>query len=530
MKKCYGSEEGNLGTVAVGLNGNPSFSQKSPYGGWWDAWHGAGHSVRCIAIAIPKLSFGTGWEDASKSYRIWIHTCQLRLRFCLSAGPAVCYVDGAVYFSPVIVGIALPSLQEIDGGALFVVAAMGWLGLGVKALVLCGRREFFLLHCICLDFPLPAVGSSRVDLWCGFVLALLSVCSFGVSVFGVVLVFVDALRLRESTLADSYTYYTVSQDCIAMKSLEDGKIVHSYMIKTGHNQEAFSQNSLINMYAECESLTGACQVFDKMSARDAFSWDLMTAASVQTRHFEEALKLFSALQRFGINPNEFAFSNVLKSCSSVEALEVGNQFFAYNGEIGCQSSSFVGNAPIELYDKCGRFKNARHLFDKMVNRNFVSWNSMITGYTPSGECAELEPEDLRSSGWVIASSQGLMGDSRRRRHRGDLWWTLEKVWRSLETRKDLSAMEVVSKNSLALSLFKNSIDSNVAVGTVLLDMYVKCGSVEGGHRVFNGMSEGNVVSWTDMIAEYGQHGNAEKTQTFPRDALSAVTKADEYTF
>ncbi|GLJ10732.1 hypothetical protein SUGI_0134030 [Cryptomeria japonica] len=25
------------------------------------------------------------------------------------------------------------------------------------------------------------------------------------------------------------------------------------------------------------------------------------------------------------------------------------------------------------------------------------------------------------------------------------WWTLEKVWRSLETRKDLSAMEVVSK-------------------------------------------------------------------------------------
>ncbi|GLJ17199.1 hypothetical protein SUGI_0297830 [Cryptomeria japonica] len=100
------------------------------------------------------------------------------LRFCLSAGPAVCYVDGAVYFSPVIVGIALPSLQEIDGGALFVVAAMGWLGLGVKALVLCGRREFFLLHCICLDFPLPAVGSSRVDLWCG--LAFFSLAFSGV--------------------------------------------------------------------------------------------------------------------------------------------------------------------------------------------------------------------------------------------------------------------------------------------------------------------------------------------------------------
>ncbi|GLJ05935.1 hypothetical protein SUGI_0028540 [Cryptomeria japonica] len=61
------------------------------------------------------------------------------------------------------------------------------------------------------------------------------------------------------------------------------------------------------------------------------------------------------------------------------------------------------------------------------------------------ECAKLEPEDLRSSGWVSVSSQGLMGDSRRRRHRGDLWWTLEKVWRSLETRKDLSAMEVMSK-------------------------------------------------------------------------------------
>ena len=38
----------------------------------------------------------------------------------------------------------------------------------------------------------------------------------------------------------------------------------------------------------------------------------------------------------------------------------------------------VENALLDLHSKCERFKNARHMFDKMVNRNLVSWNSIIT--------------------------------------------------------------------------------------------------------------------------------------------------------
>ncbi|XP_057846761.2 pentatricopeptide repeat-containing protein At2g13600 isoform X1 [Cryptomeria japonica] len=333
-----------------------------------------------------------------------------------------------------------------------------------------------------------------------------------------------------STLAGSYTYYTLLQDCISMKSLEDGKIVHSHMIKAGHNQEVFAQNSLINMYAKCGSLTGACQVFDKMSDRNAFSWASMTAAYVQTRQFKEALKLFSAMQRSGIHPNEFVFSSVLKACSCVEALEVGNQFFAYIIKIGCQSSSFVGNALIDLYGKCGRFKNARHLFDKMINRNLVSWNSMITGYARGGLYEEaleffgyMKKEDLDWDCTTLATVVGVCANLEAFElgyaQHGNAEKTLKLFPEMLSagTKADEYTFSIVLSVCGALAALehgkqlhnhslKTGFLSHILVGNALVDMYAKSGSIVKGRKAFDEMTQLDVVSWNSIIAGHAHHG------------------------
>ncbi|KHN24565.1 Pentatricopeptide repeat-containing protein, mitochondrial [Glycine soja] len=44
----------------------------------------------------------------------------------------------------------------------------------------------------------------------------------------------------------------------------------------------------------------------------------------------------------------------------------------------------VSNRLIRMYCKCGSVKNARQVFDQMLDRNIASWHLMIGGYTSNG--------------------------------------------------------------------------------------------------------------------------------------------------
>ena len=53
---------------------------------------------------------------------------------------------------------------------------------------------------------------------------------------------------------------------------------------------------------------------------------------------------------------------------------------------------------------------------------------------------------------------------------------------------------------------RNGFGSDVVVESALVDMYIKCGSVDDACQVFNKMSQRDVVSWTGMISGYAQSG------------------------
>lgn len=51
------------------------------------------------------------------------------------------------------------------------------------------------------------------------------------------------------------------------------------------------------------------------------------------------------------------------------------------------------------------------------------------------------------------------------------------------------------------------LDTHIVVGTVLVSMYVRCGSLHDALQVFHRMPQRNVVSWTAMIAGCAQLGD-----------------------
>jgi pentatricopeptide repeat protein len=57
---------------------------------------------------------------------------------------------------------------------------------------------------------------------------------------------------------------------------------------------------------------------------------------------------------------------------------------------------------------------------------------------------------------------------------------------------------------------QSGLESDVFVGSSLVDMYAKCGSMEDGWTVFNKMPSQDRVTWTAIILGYVQFGQGQK--------------------
>eukprot|EP01018_Ginkgo_biloba_P029404 Gb_03474 [translate_table: standard] len=273
--------------------------------------------------------------------------------------------------------------------------------------------------------------------------------------------------------------------CVQSTTLQQGKLIHNYAIRSGFASDAFVQNSLVTMYIKCGIIELARRLFDKMSHRTAVSWNAMIAGYAQNGHANEALALFNQMQVADMKANSVTMVSVLQACAHLGALQQGKWIHDYIIRSGLESDFFVRNSLIDMYSKCGCVRFARELFDKMSKRNVVSWSAMIAGYAQSGLANEalslfnqMQLEDM------IPNSVTMVN--------------------VLLACTYLAALQ--QGKQIHSYIIKSGFESNVVIGTALIDMYAKCGVVGIAHRLFDKMPERNVISWSTMISGYGMHG------------------------
>ncbi|KAJ6997762.1 hypothetical protein NC653_014109 [Populus alba x Populus x berolinensis] len=95
---------------------------------------------------------------------------------------------------------------------------------------------------------------------------------------------------------------------------------------------------------------------------------------------DEALKFFSQAIKDGVVPNSKTFVCVLNLCSRRLDFELGRQVHARVVK-GNWRNLIVDSAVVYFYVQCGDLKSAFCVFDRMVERDVVSWT---TGFTASG--------------------------------------------------------------------------------------------------------------------------------------------------
>lgn len=167
---------------------------------------------------------------------------------------------------------------------------------------------------------------------------------------------------------------------------------------------------------------------------------------------------------------------------------------------------------ITMHSKSGDTEKARLMFEQMPLRELSSWSAMVAGYMHNGEWD-------RGLGVFreMVVNEGLKPDQ----------IILGSVL-SASARK--GSLGLLVGRSIHGFMVKNWFTLSVDRGTVLMDMYAKCGFLKSACRVFDLMREKNVASWTALICGAAQHGYGKEALAMFDLMQDAGVEPNEMTF
>lgn len=226
----------------------------------------------------------------------------------------------------------------------------------------------------------------------------------------------------------------------------------------------------------------------------------------------EAIRMYTRMYHQGSSGNHLTFIFVFKACARASDIVNGQKVHLHALKLGHETHIFVSNALIHMYASCGDLGSAEKVFDRMEERDLVSWNSLICGYGYRDKFKEVLRlfEALRAAN-VRADSV-----------------TMVKVILACTHLGDFEMADFVVK-----FIEENHVGIDVYLGNTMIDMYGRRGLVNLAREVFDGLPERNVVSWNAVVMVYAKVGNlvcARKlfNEMPKRDVISWTTMITGY--
>nr|GMD37699.1 pentatricopeptide repeat-containing protein At2g13600-like [Ipomoea batatas] len=351
---------------------------------------------------------------------------------------------------------------------------------------------------------------------------------------------------REDFLLNEYSYGSALSACAGLRDMTMGTQIHGSVAKSKYSSDVYMGSALIDMYSKCGNVECAQKVFDDMRDRNVVSWNSLITCYEQNGPASRALEIFVMMMYSGFEPDEMTLASAISACASLALVREGREvhgrvmkFHKFRNDL------IISNALVDMYAKCGRVYEARQIFDRMpvrsvvshtsmvsgyaraasvkaaremftgmMEKNVVSWNALIAGYTQNGENEEALELFLmlkRESVWPTHYTFGNL---------------LNACSNLSDLRLGRQAHAHVLKHGFQ---FQHGPEPDVFVGNALIDMYMKCGSVEDGRQVFKNMIDRDWVSWNAIIVGLAQNGQAIEALEIFKDMLIAGEKPDHVT-
>ncbi|KAK1355377.1 Pentatricopeptide repeat-containing protein [Heracleum sosnowskyi] len=306
---------------------------------------------------------------------------------------------------------------------------------------------------------------------------------------------------------DKFTFTFVVKACTGLLDLKEGVLVHEKIVEKGLEGDVFIGTGLVDMYCKMGELVSAEKVFDVLPERDVVTWNAMIAGFSQSFNPEDGLVCFKRMQVEGLlEPNSVSLLNLfpavcklgdVKACRCIHGFVFRREF-----------PVAVSNGLIDMYCKCGWVGSGENIFYLMRGRDDVSWGTMMAGYVHN-----------KLYDQVIELHDKMKGEN----------MIMDKVSAVCALLAAAEMRDLEKGIEIHDCIKHQRIGSDVRVVTPLITMYAKCGELQKAKKLFAGLQERDLVSWSALIASTAQCGEAEEAFSLFRDMQSEKLKPTKVT-
>lgn len=260
-------------------------------------------------------------------------------------------------------------------------------------------------------------------------------------------------------------------------------MVHGLVVKMGFDSEPSVLTALIWSYSVYDM--GICwRLFHRIPNKDVVLWSAMASACVKNGDYVEALELFRKMQFLGLKANHVSIVSILPACANLGAFRLGREIHGFIIRQMFYHVTCVQNSLVDMYAKCKSLETAIRVFDGMLNKDIVSWRTLIHGY--------IENECGIKAVTVFSKMQQLS------------FFAPDEV-----VVRDMIMAVLQSGDSKIGSAFhcyvlKSGFLSFVSIATALLQMYAKFGMVGSARNIFDHIGSKDIIAWNAMISAHAQ--------------------------
>ncbi|KAI3897617.1 hypothetical protein MKX03_023215 [Papaver bracteatum] len=253
-------------------------------------------------------------------------------------------------------------------------------------------------------------------------------------------------RMHEmGVLASGFTFSSVLNACARIPAVREGKMIHARVVESGFLGSKVIGTTLVDMYGKCGLIEDSRRVFDEMVDRDVVAWTAMVSGYTKMGLMRDARALFDVMvdrnvvswtsmvagyANFGNITEEKALydqmpvrntitwipmiagygkiGNVLGAdkvfdeivvkdesswgamiaCYRMRELNVKDNEVAMVGVISAYRTLILSNALIHMYEKCASIDQALLEFNKMRERDVITYGALITALADHGRPQE----------------------------------------------------------------------------------------------------------------------------------------------
>lgn len=288
---------------------------------------------------------------------------------------------------------------------------------------------------------------------------------------------------------DLVTIVSVLPVCADSGNEDMARVVHGYVLKVGLLGCVKVENALVDVYGKCGSEKAAKKVFDEMDERTEVSWNAIITSFSFRGMYMDALVVFRLMIDAGMRPNTVTVSSMLPVLGELGLFKLGMEVHCFCLRVGIESDVFIANSLIDMYAKSGLSCVASTIFNKMGDRNIVSWNAMVANFAQN-------------------------------RHHFTAVELVRRMQAHGETPNNVTFTNVLPAcarlgfvnvgKEIHARIVRTGYTFDLFISNALTDMYSKCGSLNLARKVFN-TSVKDKVSYNILITGYSQTSNCSES-------------------